>query len=66
MRTLFGDSGRCSFLCLESFTKNISRNLVKRMKMKLLYNLLLNMYTFLPIIKITMIFMHEICAQMNA
>ena len=34
--------------------------------MKYLYNLLLNLYTFLPIIKITMIFMHEICAQMNA
>lgn len=34
--------------------------------MKFLYNLLLNMYTFLPIIKITMIFMHEIYAQMNA
>lgn len=34
--------------------------------MKLLYNLLLNMSILIPIIKITMIFMHEICAQMNA
>ena len=34
--------------------------------MKFLYDLLLNIYTFLPIIKITMTFMHEVCAQMNA